>query len=187
MAESSPTPDRLVKQIAAGAKRAGAGAARDLVCGDFDIRIARDGTWFYHGSPIGRKALVKLFSTVLKREDDGTYVLETPVEKGRIAVEDVPFIAVELTASGAGSEQVLTLRTNLDEIVTIDSEHPLRVLHDPARGEPQPYVLVRDRLEARLARPVYYQLVDLGMERPDGEANIYGVWSKGCFFPLGKL
>jgi hypothetical protein len=187
MTEPSPTPDRLVKQIATGAKRSGSGTGRDLVCGNFDIRIARDGTWFYHGSPIARKPLVKLFSTVLKREDDGTYVLETPVEKGRIEVEDVPFIAVELTASGVGRDQVLTLRTNLDEIVTIDSEHPLRVDHDPESGEPRPYVLVRDRLEARLARPVYYQLVELGMERSADEANIYGVWSKGSFFPIGEL
>jgi hypothetical protein len=156
-------------------------------CGDFDIRIARDGTWYYRGSPIGRKPLARLFSTVLRREADGSYWLVTPVERGRIIVDDVPFTAVELTAAGSGRGQTLTFRTNLDDEVTADAGHPLRVAHDPETGEPSPYIMVRNGLEARLARPVYYQLVELGEERREGGASIYGVWSNGQFFPMGSL
>ena len=156
-------------------------------CGDLDMRIARDGTWFYQGTPIGRKPLVKLFSTVLRREPDGSYWLVTPVERGRIAVEDAPFTAVELTAAGKGRDQTLTFRTNVDDEVTADAAHPLRVAHDPETGEPRPYIMVRNGLEARLVRSVYYQLVELGEERREGGAMIYGVWSKGRFFPLGTL
>ena len=151
-----------------------------------DLVQAKDGTWFYHGSPIGRKRLVKLFATVLKREPDGTYVLETPVEKGRIEVEDVPFVAVELDTKGAGRSQALTLRTNLDESVTVDRDHPIDVRSDPDTGHPIPYVLVRAGLEARIARPVYYELVALGMEGEGNASHLFGVWSKGSFFPLGR-
>ena len=189
MVEDSPNPDRLAKHISAmGTARKGrTGPKRELVCGDIDIRIARDGTWFYHGSPIGRKRLVKLFATVLKREPDGTYVLETPVEKGRIQVDDVPFVAVELTAEGEGERQCLTLRTNIDDTVAVDADHPIRVSEDPETGHPVPYVMVRDGLEARIARPVYYELVGLGLERTSGSDHLYGVWSNGEFFPLGRL
>jgi len=187
MVEDSPNPDQLAKHISAmGTQRKGRRTVnRELVCGDIDIRIARDGTWFYHGSPIGRKRLVKLFSTVLKREPDGTYVLETPIEKGRIQVEDVPFVAVELSAEGEGEKQRLTLRTNIDESVTVDAAHPIRVREDGETGHPVPYVLVREALEARIARPVYYELVALGLERSVGGDHVYGVWSSGDFFPLG--
>lgn len=176
----------------AGGDDAGAQSARDGApglpfCGDLDMRIARDGTWFYRGSPIGRKSLVKLFSTVLRREPDGSYWLVTPVERGRITVEDAPFTAVELTVTGAVRDQVLTFRTNVDDEVTADAEHPLRVAHNPETGEPSPYIMVRNGLEARLLRPVYYQLVELGEERREGGAAIYGVWSKGQFFSLGSL
>ena len=157
------------------------------LCGDFGIRIARDGTWFYHGSPIGRKPLCRLFSNVLRKDDNGEYWLITPVEKGRIDVEDAPFVAVEMTAEGAGPDQILTMRTNLDHIVTLDRDHPLRVSHDPETGEPSPYVLVRDNLEALINRPVYYQLVELGEEREIGRRQVYGVWSKEEFFVLGEL
>ena len=153
------------------------------VCGDFGIRILRDGTWLYHGSPIGRKPLVRLFSTVLRREDDG-YWLVTPVERGRIEVDDAPFTAVEMTVEGQGPDQRLTFRTNVDDMVTADAAHPLRIVVAPD-GEPSPYVLVRDRLEALIVRAVYYDLVELGCERViDGEER-YGVWSAGTFFPLG--
>ncbi|MHA1537600.1 MAG: DUF1285 domain-containing protein [Alphaproteobacteria bacterium] len=188
--KSPPSPEGLVRQLTASGGKSGATAqspARDLVCGDFDMRISRDGTWFYHGSPIGRKRLVKLFASVLKREPDGSYVLETPVEKGRIQVDDVPFIAVGLTATGAGEAQELTLRTNLDEFVTVGAGHPIRVAPDPETGHPLPYVHVRDGLEARIARPVYYELVELGMERRQGKDHLYGVWSGGEFFALGEL
>ena len=157
------------------------------ICGDFGIRIGRDGTWYYHGSPIGRKPLVKLFSTVLRKDDDGRYWLITPVEKGLIEVDDVPFVAVEMTADGKGADQRVTLRTNLDDYVVLGADHPLRVEEDPETGEPSPYVLVRDNLEARLARPVFYHLVDIGEERQiDGE-TVFGVESSGRFFRLGTL
>jgi len=159
----------------------------DDICGDFGLFIRRDGTWLYRGSPIGRKPLVKLFASVLRRDDAGAYWLVTPAEKGRIEVEDVPFTAVEASIAGAGREQTVTLRTNLDEFVTISREHPLRVESDPMSGTPAPYVLVRDRLEARLARPVFYELVEHGEEREADGKRILGIWSAGAFFSLGAL
>lgn len=153
-------------------------------CGDLGIRIARDGTWHHHGSPIGRLPLVKLFASVLSRDADGSYWLVTPAERGRIEVEDVPFLAVELTAAGDGRGQQLIFRTNLDDIVTAGPDNPLRV-ETAANGEPAPYILVRDGLEARLARPVFYELVELGSEQQVGGAAQFGVWSGGAFFRLG--
>jgi hypothetical protein len=157
------------------------------VCGEIDMRIARDGTWYYHGSAIGRKRLVRLFSGVLRREDDGAYYLVTPVEKCLIEVDDAPFVAVEVMVSGRDREQSLTFRTNLDDRVTADAGHPLRVGGDAEGGGPRPYVLVRGRLEALVARSVYYELVDLGVEERVGEDHLFGVWSGGTFFPLGRL
>lgn len=159
----------------------------DDLCGDLDLRIARDGTWFYHGSPIGRKPLVKLFSTVLRRDDAGDYWLITPAEKGRIEVDDVPFVAVEMDVMGQGKSQSITVRTNIDDIVTVGPENPLRVEINPDTGEPSPYVLVRDRLEARLNRPVYYQMAEICEQRCIDDQEIYGVWSNGAFFSLGPV
>lgn len=160
--------------------------------GDFDIRIARDGTWYHEGAPIRRKALVKLFASVLWRDDDGGYWLRTPVERGRIVVEDAPFTAIELSVRGEGRGQILAFRTNLDDWVEADSDHPLRVVEDPDSGEPAPYILVRERLEALILRPVYYELAALAVESPAQhgetsakEEDCLGVWSKGVFFPLG--
>ncbi len=161
-------------------------AAADEDCGDFGIRIARDGTWFYQGSPIGRKPLVKLFSTVLRCDENGDYWLITPVEKGRIEVDDAPFTAVEVTASGSGPTATLTFRTNLDDNVTAGPDHPLRVTVDPESGEPSPYVLVRDNLKALIARPVFYELVEMAEERMEADGATLGVWSDGTFFPLGR-
>ena len=151
---------------------------------DFQMRIARDGTWFYRGSPIGRPALVKLFSTVLRRDDEGAFWLTTPVENGRIEVEDSPFIAVEVMREGEGANQVLKFRTNVDDVIPLDAAHPLRVA-ESADHEPRPYILVRDGLEARLARPVFYELVAIA--EPDAQApDIIGVRSAGRFFALGR-
>ena len=159
-------------------------------CGDFDMRIASDGTWFYRGTPIGRKALVKLFSTVIKRDDHGDFWLETPVEKGRIQVDDAPFVAVELAVIGSGKDQVLRFRSNVDDWVEAGPEHPIRVATRPDSGEPRPYILVRDRLEALILRSVFYEMVERSEERrPDGErgdAIELGLWSNGIFFPLGS-
>lgn len=154
---------------------------------DFGIRIARDGTWFYHGSPIARKPLVRLFSTVLRRDEAGGYWLITPAERGRIVVDDAPFLAVELDVAGAGRDQALTFRTNVDDLVTADAAHPIRIDHNPLSGEPSPYLLVRDSLEALIGRAVYYQLVDLGVEEDVGGHHVYGVWSMGEFFSLGAV
>lgn len=159
----------------------------DNICGDFGIRIGRDGTWYYHGSPIGRKPLVKLFSTVLRRDDEGRYWLITPVEKGLIEVEDAPFTAVEMTQDGEGADQNVTLRTNLDDTVVVGAKHPLRVDEDPETGEPSPYVLVRDNLEALILRPVFYHLVDIAEEREQGGKRVLGIVSDGDFWPLGRL
>lgn len=156
-------------------------------CGDIDIRLARDGTWYYMGSPIGRKRMVKLFSTVLRRDEDGKHYLVTPVEKLGITVDDAPFVAVEANLYGEGEDQTIVFRTNVDDEVIADADHPIRVDIDPATGEPSPYVLVRDRLEALIARPVFYQLVDAGVERQSGGRTCLGLWSKGVFFEIGAL
>ena len=158
----------------------------------YDMRIARDGTWFYHGSPIGRIALVKLFATVLRRDDAGDYWLITPAERGRITVEDVPFVAVELKTEGTGSAQSLSFRTNLDAWVTAGPDHPIRVVYGAGRGgelsdTPAPYILIRDRLEARIGRAVFYELVGLAEERQTPNGIELGVWSEQIFFPLGQL
>lgn len=179
--------DRRAEPIDATGGGNMASGRQPIDCGHFDIRIGRDGTWFYRGSPIARPALVRLFSTVLRREDDGTYWLVTPAERGRITVEDAPFVAVELAVEGEGHGQALIFRTNVGDTVAADAAHPLRVADDAATGEPNPYILVRNGLEARLSRPVFYELVELGREERVGAATLYGVWSKGEFFPLGRL
>ncbi|MHA1153354.1 MAG: DUF1285 domain-containing protein [Alphaproteobacteria bacterium] len=156
-------------------------------CGDFDIRIARDGTWFHQGSPIGRKSLVRLFASVLRREADGEFWLVTPAERGRVIVDDAPFVAVELAASGTGSSQTLHFRTNIDDWVVADAAHPIRVAQAADSGAPSPYILVRDGLEALIARSAYYHLVELAVEREEGGVTFLGVWSRETFFPLGSL
>ncbi len=159
--------------------------------GSFDIRIARDGTWFHRGGPIRRKELVCLFASVLKRECDGSYVLETPVERGRIEVEDAPFVAVEMIwrdcdCGDGAPKQCLAFRTNLDEIVTANAEHPITVHLDPVTREPRPYITVRPGLEAKINRAVFYELVALAQcETLDGR-EVLGVWSEGVFFPIDE-
>lgn len=153
-------------------------------CGDFQIRITRDGTWHYQGSPIGRAALVRLFASVLKRDEKGDYWLETPAERGRIQVDDAPFVAVEVTAEGRGRAQHLHFRTNIDQRVTADRSHPIHWRVPPEGGEPRPYLLLRDGIEALIARPVYYTLAELAEEQPIGGVPRLGVWSGGAFFPL---
>jgi len=153
-------------------------------CGHFDIRIGRDGTWYYRGSAIQRKPLVTLFSSVLKRDDAGQYWLQTPAERGRIDVDDAPFVAVALDVSGSGDAQTLTFHTNLDETVTAGPDNPIRVETDAETGEPSPYIHVRDGLDALIVRSVYYQLADLVVSRQD--TDVLGVWSSGMFFELGS-
>ncbi|HTN30243.1 MAG TPA: DUF1285 domain-containing protein [Pseudomonas sp.] len=153
-------------------------------CGDIDMRIARDGTWFYLGTPIGRKPMVKLFSSVL-RKDGEDYFLVTPVEKVGIRVDDAPFVAVTLEVEGDGERQRLRFFTQVDDEVVAGPDHALRVEQDPVSGEPSPYLHVRTNLEALIHRNVFYQLVELAVEREvDGQPWL-GVWSEGVFFPIG--
>lgn len=181
-AERPGHPAALLQALA-GQKRPPLHLWNPPYCGEIDIRIARDGSWHYRGTPIGRPALVRLFASVLRREPDGRYVLVTPVEMLGITVEDVPFLAVELVVEGAGRNQRLIFRTNVDDAVAAGAEHPIRVEVDPVTAEPAPYVLVRDRLEARIHRPVFYELVERGVQ----EGGRFGVWSDGVFFALGSL
>ncbi|MGA0533365.1 DUF1285 domain-containing protein [Hansschlegelia sp. KR7-227] len=150
-------------------------------CGALDLVIKADGTWLYEGTPIGRPALVKLFSTVLRRDREG-YVLVTPAEKLSITVEDAPFVAVEMASEGDGAERSLRFRTNVDEVVDVGPEHPLRFEEDAAGGF-RPYLHVRSDLWALVARSAVYDLVDLGEERRPG---VFGVWAGGVFFPMGE-
>ncbi len=152
-------------------------------CGDLDMRIARDGTWFYLGTPIGRPGLVRLFSSILKREGDD-YFLVTPVEKVGIKVDDAPFVAVDFTAKGSGADQSLTFTTQVGDSFTAGPDHPIRVTRDPETGEPSPYVLVRTNLEALIDRKSFYRLVDLGKTQPHEGKDWFGLHSAGQFFPI---
>lgn len=154
-------------------------------CGDIDMRIARDGTWYYLGTPIGRKPMVRLFSTIIRRDGDD-YFLITPVEKVGIRVDDAPFVAVLLEVQGEGEQQVLRFTSNVEDQVEAGPDNPLRVVIDPVTQEPSPYVLMRSNLEALIHRNVFYQLVELAVPRViDGEEWL-GVWSKGAFYPIGR-
>ena len=151
-------------------------------CGDIDMRIARDGTWFYNGTPIGRPALVKLFASIL-RKDPERYVLVTPVERVGIAVEDAPFLAVEMAVEGNGAERQIAFRTNVDDLVRVDAAHPLRFERDEAGGV-KPYVRVRGELWALVTRALTYDLVDLGEDRNVDGAPTFGVAVAAMFFAV---
>lgn len=162
------------------------------MCGNIDIRIAKDGTWFHEGGPIGRKELVCLFASTLKRDEFGEFWLQTPAEKARIEVDDAPFVAVELFACECGCDQKLSLRTNIDELVSIGLDNPIRVEHDPITKEPSPYVTLRPGeglfpIEAKINRSVFYELVNRGVEETIDDEMYFGVWSNNEFFPLGQL
>lgn len=151
-------------------------------CGDSEMRISSDGTWFHQGSPIGRKEMVRLFSTILRREADGSFVLVTPVEKLSIAVDDAPFIATELTSEGEGEARKLAFSLNTGDLVMADADHRLEI-----RGtseEPRPYLHVRNGLEALIARPVFYELASIAIDEQHDTARIAGVWSNGVYFPM---
>lgn len=147
-------------------------------CGNSDMRIARDGTWYHQGSPIGRPTMVRLFSTILRREPDGGFVLVTPAEKLDIEVEDAPFTATEMKREGDGSAARIAFRLNTGDIVVAGADHPLR-FEDHDEG-PRPYLSVRAGLDALIARPIYYDLAEIALnETPPG------VWSDGRFFAIG--
>lgn len=182
------TPDSLTALIAR-AERAGKGAPpvdkwNPPDCGDIDMEIKADGTWFYMGTPIGRMPLVRLFSSVLRKDADGKTYLVTPVEKVGIRVEDAPFLAVEMDASGSGGNQVLTFRTNTGDVVEAGASNPLRFEEEERTGGIKPYVLVRGRLEALLARPLLYELAKIGEVVQKGGKDWFAVRSHGEVFPI---
>jgi hypothetical protein len=146
-------------------------------CGDIDIRIARDGTWYHEGSPIRRPALVRLFASIMRKEG-ARFVLVTPVEKVGITVEDAPFVALDFDVSGQGADQIITFETNVGDRVSAGPATPLRVAQDGT--EPAPYVRVRGELDARIDRKSFYRLVEIGAHH-DGW---FGVWSGGMFFGM---
>ncbi|MEI6419568.1 MAG: DUF1285 domain-containing protein [Sphingomonadales bacterium] len=149
-------------------------------CGHSEMRIAADGTWFHQGSPIGRRELVQLFSSILRREADGSHVLVTPVEKLTIDVDDAPFVAVAAESQGEGRERHLLFRLNTDAVVACGPDHALDVRH-AEDGTPRPYLHVRAGLWALVNRPVFYQLADIALDEGAGPP---GLWSGGAFFPF---
>jgi hypothetical protein len=151
-------------------------------CGDIGLKIRADGVWLYQESPIGRMALVKLFASILRKDADGKTYLVTPAEKVDVHVDDAPFLAVEMAVTGSGADQVLTFRTNVDDVVTVDAAHPLRFVEQASSGGLKPYILVRGRLEALVTRAVYADLVALAETRDGGCAP--GIWSGGEVWPL---
>jgi len=192
---SAPVPVRPGAEIPALTSVDGLPPARPsrapVELGDIPFLIRRDGVWLYRGSPIERKEMVCLFASVLRRDADGHWWLRTPVERGRIVVEDAPFIAVELfwrdcDCGDGAPRQCLSFRTNLDEMVTADANHPIRVHLDPVSREPRPYITVRPGLEARINRAVFYELVALAQAEIIDGRKVLGVWSEGMFFPIDE-
>ena len=181
----TPSADTLASTARAAAKRGPAPVHlwNPPFCGDIDMEIRRDGTWFYLGTPIGRHALVKLFSSIIRKDDDA-YFLVTPVEKVGIRVVDAPFVAVDFTVSGTGRDQILTFTTNVEDEATAGPDHPLRVVRDPVTGEPSPYVHIRANLEALIDRKTFYRLVDIGAHEEHEGESWFGLWSGGRFFPI---
>lgn len=180
-----PSTDNLLAHAKASSKRGPAPVHlwNPPFCGDLDMRIARDGNWFYLGTPIGRKSMVRLFSSIIRRDGD-SYFLVTPVEKVGIRVDDAPFVAVDFDAAGSGPDQIVTFTTNVDEETVAGPDRPIRVERDPLTGEVSPYVLVRSNLEALIDRKSFHRLVDLCVhEVMDGE-SWFGLWSGGRFFPF---
>ena len=183
MAADPPKPG--LEGVAAAAKVAGERGLPPVHlwhpahCGEIDIRIRKDGVWFHEGTPIGREALVRLFSTVLRLDSDG-YHLVTPVEKMRITVEDAPFIAVRVDREG----DVLKFLTNVGDVVEAGPDNIIRVETDPETGEPRPYLHVRRGLEALIARPVFYELAEMAQPRDTEGGSVFGVSSNGAWFPI---
>jgi len=188
---TNPPPDAIagmtlgeIAKLAAEGKLPPVETWNPTHCGDSAMRILADGTWLHEGSPIGRIAMVRLFSTVLRREPDGGHVLVTPVEKLSIRVDDAPFVVVEMTSEGESQARRLAFRTNVGDLVVAGPGHPL-TLEDRGHGE-HPYLRVRGGLDALVARPVYYELANLAIDEPVGPDGEIGLWSDGAFFALGQ-
>jgi uncharacterized protein len=191
----SPMDDDTYAQLSGlgrlmrAASEGGAAGARPVdkwnppYCGDIGLEIRRDGVWLYQGSPIGRVAIVKLFASILRKDADGRTYLVTPAEKFDVKIEDAPFLAVEMAVEGSGADQLLTFRTNVDDVVAVDQDHPLRFERQEPGGGLKPYVLVRGRLEALATRAVYAELVALADHRDGGDT--LGLWSGGVWWEVG--
>ncbi len=151
-------------------------------CGDIDMRIASDGLWYYMNSPIGRKPLMILFASILRYDADGKYYLVTPVEKCGIRVDDAPFVAIRMSITGVGRDQLIKFETNVDDEIVLGPEHPMRVADETGTGGLKPYILVRRNLEALVSRALFYDLVALGVT----EGEWFGVWSSDVFYPMQK-
>ena len=189
----SENPQMIVKPLSDGFAEAAKAASKKgpppvhlwnpPYCGEMDMRIARDGTWFHEGSPIGRAGMVKMFSSILKLED-GKYFLVTPVEKVGIIVEDAPLIATDFEAVGEGAAQSLRFFTKTEDEVVANAANPIRVVRDPETGEASPYVHVRAGLEALIDRKSFYRLIDLAVHHEVNGESWFGLWSEGSFFPV---
>lgn len=185
MPETTPPPDlgqlslAEIATLAAERRLPPVASWNPAHCGKSDMRIAADGTWYHQGSPIGRPAMVRLFATVLRREPDGAYVLVTPAEKLDVEVDDLPFVAVEVKSEGEGRDRTLAFRLNTDEVVIADADHPIGL--DASAADTRPRLRVRDRLDARIARTVFYELVEIALAEG---ASPPGIWSRGSFFAL---
>jgi len=185
----SQTPENIVEQVEKSAKNLSQPPLEKWhpeFSGDMDLRISRDGEWIHKGKPLGREAIVRLFSTILRREDDGEYYLLTPVEKWRIQVEDTPLLAHSLEVEESGNEQVVRLTTNVGETLEVGNEHPLEVGSYEASGQPRPIIRVRHGVDARLTTAAYYELAKHVVEQTiDGKA-VLGVFSHGNFYKIGQ-
>lgn len=186
MTKIEPELRKLSKKVKRGGNPPAGHTLRpgQVICENIDMHIDSRGVWHYQGSPINRIELVKLFSTVLRRDQNDEHWLITPVEICKIDVIDAPFLVVELIVSGQSENQLVDFRTNIDQIFTLNDEHPLRVNIDKNTGEPSPYFTLDHGLEAKLSRPIYYELVDIGVSEDINGEQIYGVWSAGHFFPI---
>lgn len=190
MATDKPKPDAILAQVPHeehGVERRAPAPVHlwnPPVTGKLDMRIARDGTWYYEDGPITRQSMAQLFSGILRLDDDGTYYLVTPVERWAIEVEDAPFVAIAVDVKGQGKEQVLSFTTNLDDSVEAGPDNPIRVQIDPETEEPAPYILMRANLEALMHRNVFYELADIAVDEQVCGQSCLGVWSNGVFFPI---
>lgn len=185
----SQNPENLAKQVTETMKNAGQPPLEQWhpeLSGEMDLRISRDGQWIYKGEPVSREAIVKLFSTILRREDDSQYYLLTPVEKWQIQVEDTPLLAHSLEVEGAGEQQVIKLTTNVGEILEVGDEHPLKIDHYEDSGQPRPVIRVRHGVDARLVTAAYYDLAEHVVEQTVDGKPVLGVFSNGNFYKIDQ-
>lgn len=186
MSDQPYNPGRLAESLKPIQKQKGLPPVHEWnpdFCGDIDMEIQRDGRWFYMGSPIGRESMVRLFSTILRHDDDGCFYLVTPVEKVRIRVADAPFVVIAVEKEEDG----LVFTTNVGDKVRLDSDHPLWVKEDDQTGEPSPYIRVRDRLDALIHRNVFYQLVDMAEEKKRDTTLELVIFSSGQEYSIGSV